>query len=206
MWPPSASESRTSIHWPRFHALDHLRNSFAAFAAFSYRRLTKSDVSFRLAFAFLFLVIVSHGLFDAMTNGGKGVGFFSSRSRTSDSSFRFARIRVSPIGMDDLRRKPLWCAGSELRCVGTVRGWRLGFAASKARRRSRSNREPENRSFCHLTPLIGIEVTLLQFSPQREEMERFAEEVIPLVRGARPVLLRDARSTTAPSERAAREL
>ena len=29
---------------------------------------------------------------------------------------------------------------------------------------------------------IGIEVTLLQFSPQREEMERFADEVIPLVR------------------------
>ncbi|MGZ5494597.1 MAG: LLM class flavin-dependent oxidoreductase [Thermoanaerobaculia bacterium] len=53
---------------------------------------------------------------------------------------------------------------------------------------------------------IGIEVTLLQFSPQREEMERFAEEVIPLVRGARPVPLRDARSTAAPSERAAREL
>jgi len=27
---------------------------------------------------------------------------------------------------------------------------------------------------------IGITVTLLQFSPQMEEMERFAEEVIPL--------------------------
>jgi FMNH2-dependent dimethyl sulfone monooxygenase len=29
----------------------------------------------------------------------------------------------------------------------------------------------------------GIDLTLLQFSPQAEEMERFAEEVIPLVRG-----------------------
>jgi FMNH2-dependent dimethyl sulfone monooxygenase len=28
----------------------------------------------------------------------------------------------------------------------------------------------------------GIELTLLQFSPQAEEMERFAAEVIPLVR------------------------
>ncbi len=29
----------------------------------------------------------------------------------------------------------------------------------------------------------GAELLLLQFSPQLEEMERFAEEVIPLVRG-----------------------
>src|SRR5581483_6962267 len=29
----------------------------------------------------------------------------------------------------------------------------------------------------------GVDLTLLQFSPQAEEMERFAEEVIPLVRG-----------------------
>jgi FMNH2-dependent dimethyl sulfone monooxygenase len=30
----------------------------------------------------------------------------------------------------------------------------------------------------------GLDLLLLQFSPQHEEMERFAEEVIPLVRGA----------------------
>ncbi|MDQ3308600.1 MAG: alkanesulfonate monooxygenase, partial [Gemmatimonadota bacterium] len=30
----------------------------------------------------------------------------------------------------------------------------------------------------------GLELLLLQFSPQHEEMERFAEEVIPLVNGA----------------------
>lgn len=35
---------------------------------------------------------------------------------------------------------------------------------------------------------IGIGVTLLQFSPQREEMERFAEEVIDLLRPHRPGL------------------
>ena len=29
----------------------------------------------------------------------------------------------------------------------------------------------------------GVELLLLQFSPQLEEMERFASEVIPLVRG-----------------------
>jgi FMNH2-dependent dimethyl sulfone monooxygenase len=30
----------------------------------------------------------------------------------------------------------------------------------------------------------GVDLLLLQFSPQYEELERFAEEVIPLVRGA----------------------
>jgi FMNH2-dependent dimethyl sulfone monooxygenase len=30
----------------------------------------------------------------------------------------------------------------------------------------------------------GLDLVLLQFSPQLEEMERFAEEVIPLVNGA----------------------
>lgn len=32
----------------------------------------------------------------------------------------------------------------------------------------------------------GLDLLLLQFSPQLEEMERFAEEVIPLVNGCRP--------------------
>jgi dimethylsulfone monooxygenase len=30
----------------------------------------------------------------------------------------------------------------------------------------------------------GLDLLLLQFSPQLEEMERFAQEVMPLVRGA----------------------
>ncbi len=35
----------------------------------------------------------------------------------------------------------------------------------------------------------GLDLLLLQFSPQYEEMERFAEEVIPLVRGERSALV-----------------
>jgi len=31
----------------------------------------------------------------------------------------------------------------------------------------------------------GVDLVLLQFSPQLEEMERFAEEVIPLVRATK---------------------
>jgi FMNH2-dependent dimethyl sulfone monooxygenase len=30
---------------------------------------------------------------------------------------------------------------------------------------------------------VGADLVLLQFSPQLEEMERFAEQVIPIVRG-----------------------
>jgi FMNH2-dependent dimethyl sulfone monooxygenase len=33
----------------------------------------------------------------------------------------------------------------------------------------------------------GLDLLLLQFSPQLEEMERFAEQVIPLVREAEAV-------------------
>ena len=32
----------------------------------------------------------------------------------------------------------------------------------------------------------GVDLLLLQFSPQLEEMERFAEEVLPLIREAEP--------------------
>ncbi|HEX4632866.1 MAG TPA: hypothetical protein VH163_03485 [Gemmatimonadales bacterium] len=32
---------------------------------------------------------------------------------------------------------------------------------------------------------VGVDLVLLQFSPQLEEMERFAEEVIPLVRATK---------------------
>jgi len=35
----------------------------------------------------------------------------------------------------------------------------------------------------------GVDLLLLQFSPQLEEMERFAEEVIPLVRASTPKAL-----------------
>lgn len=117
----------------------------AAFAAFSYRRLTKSDVSFRLAFAFLFLVIVSHGLLDAMTNGGKGVGFFIPFSHER-FFFPFRPIRVSPIGMEDFAEKAAVVLGSELRWVWApfVGLAILGFAAR--RKRDGENQKTDNRS------------------------------------------------------------
>jgi inner membrane protein len=48
-------------------------------------------------FFYLFLATASHGLFDAMTNGGLGVAFFSPFSNTR-YFLPFHPIKVSPIG------------------------------------------------------------------------------------------------------------
>jgi inner membrane protein len=48
-------------------------------------------------FLYFFLAIASHGLLDAMTNGGKGVGFFIPFS-TKRYFLPWRPIRVSPIG------------------------------------------------------------------------------------------------------------
>src|SRR6266550_4928744 len=77
---------------------------FAVFAAFAYTRLAKNDVSFRFAFALIFIALVSHGVLDAMTNGGKGVGFFIPFSNRR-FFFPFRPIRVSPIGAEDFAAK-----------------------------------------------------------------------------------------------------
>lgn len=47
----------------------------------------------------LFLSTVSHGLLDAMTSGGKGVGFFIPFDN-SRYFFPFREIKVSPIGVE----------------------------------------------------------------------------------------------------------
>lgn len=54
----------------------------------------------KLVFAIvLFLSTVSHGLLDAMTSGGKGVGFFIPFDN-SRYFFPFREIKVSPIGVE----------------------------------------------------------------------------------------------------------
>jgi inner membrane protein len=49
-------------------------------------------------FFYLFLATASHGLFDAMTNGGLGVAFFSPFSNAR-YFLPFRPIKVSPIGV-----------------------------------------------------------------------------------------------------------
>lgn len=50
-------------------------------------------------FAFLFLAMASHGVLDAMTNGGLGVAFFSPFTNAR-YFFPFNPVQVSPIGVD----------------------------------------------------------------------------------------------------------
>ena len=54
----------------------------------------------------LFVIIVSHGVFDAMTNGGLGIAFFSPFN-TQRYFFSWRPIQVSPIG---IRRFFTWRA------------------------------------------------------------------------------------------------
>jgi inner membrane protein len=86
---------------------------FAAFSAFAYTRLLKNGVSFRLAYAFIFVALASHGVLDAMTTGGKGVGFFIPFSNAR-FFFPFRPIRVSPIGAGYFAAKAGAVLASEL--------------------------------------------------------------------------------------------
>lgn len=86
---------------------------FAVFCAFAYTRLAKNGVAFRLAFALFFIALVSHGILDAMTTGGKGVGFFIPFSNTR-YFFPFRPIRVSPIGAEYFAAKARVVLTSEL--------------------------------------------------------------------------------------------
>ena len=55
-------------------------------------------------FVYLFLCTASHGVLDAMTDGGLGVAFFSPFN-TSRYFFRFRPITVSPIGVEEFFRE-----------------------------------------------------------------------------------------------------
>ena len=68
--------------------------SLALFAASS---AVSSSKNRGLVWLYLFLAAASHGLLDAMTDGGLGVAFFSPLDRTR-YFFSFTPIAVSPIG------------------------------------------------------------------------------------------------------------
>lgn len=58
----------------------------------------REDVSKVASFAWLFLCTASHGMFDALTNGGLGVAFFAPFDDTR-YFFPWRPIQVSPIGV-----------------------------------------------------------------------------------------------------------
>jgi inner membrane protein len=60
--------------------------------------LSRRDVPVGLAFGVVFVAAASHGILDAMTNGGGGVAFFSPFSQAR-YRLPWRHIRVSPIGV-----------------------------------------------------------------------------------------------------------
>lgn len=73
-----------------------------------------TSTSPRAVFLFLFLCGVSHGVLDAMTDGGRGIAFFAPLDN-GRYFFPWRPIHVSPIGVDGLfGRRGLVIAESEL--------------------------------------------------------------------------------------------
>lgn len=68
----------------------------ASIVTFSIFRRLSSGIGRFVLFAYLFLAIASHGVLDAMTNGGPGVAFFSPFDPTR-YFLPWRPIRVSPI-------------------------------------------------------------------------------------------------------------
>lgn len=64
-------------------------------------------------FAFLFLCTMSHGVLDALTNGGLGIAFFSPFSNER-YFFPWTPIRVSPLGAGFFSERGMATLGSEL--------------------------------------------------------------------------------------------
>ena len=120
---PDADVAAFAVGIPYGHPLGHRGFShsllfaalFAAASAFVARRVTP-EVSVRLAWSVVFLATASHGLLDAMTNGGLGVGFFIPFS--NERFFLPATpIRVSPIGVGRFAEKAGVVLASEARWV-----------------------------------------------------------------------------------------
>ena len=88
----------------------------ATCVAVAYRRYSRDGVTFRAAFLFLLLVIASHGILDAMTTGGKGIGFFIPFSNQR-FFLPFRPIQVSPIGASDFADEAGVVLSSEVRWV-----------------------------------------------------------------------------------------
>jgi inner membrane protein len=64
----------------------------------AFRRTPAFSKDWWMLLAYFFIVTASHGLLDALTNGGSGVAFFAPFDATR-YFFRWRPIEVSPIGM-----------------------------------------------------------------------------------------------------------
>lgn len=95
---PDADVAAFALGIPYAHTFGHRGFSHSIVFALAFALLATIIVRGRLAtFAFLFLCTMSHGVLDAMTDGGLGVAFFSPFSNER-YFFPWTPIRVSPLG------------------------------------------------------------------------------------------------------------
>jgi inner membrane protein len=78
--------------------------SFALLVSFAtvallFREVKSFSKEWAWLFGYFFLVTMSHGLLDALTNGGLGVAFFAPLDNTR-YFFPWRPVQVSPIGLD----------------------------------------------------------------------------------------------------------
>jgi inner membrane protein len=104
----------------------------AGVTAATLSRREKVGIGRNALFAYLFLATASHGLLDAMTNGGLGIALFSPFNN-SRYFLPWRPIRVSPIaihiffstrGYDVLRSELLWIWAPAILLSGLVLLWR----------------------------------------------------------------------------------
>src|ERR1043166_5003991 len=106
-------------------------------AAWAYARAAGPAPDRRWLGLYFALVLASHGLLDALTNGGPGIAFFSPFSNTR-YFFPFRPIEVSPISVGGIfNARGLRILASELRWVWLPAGLlaACGLLVRRARRR-----------------------------------------------------------------------
>ena len=106
-------------------------------AAWAYARAAGPGPDRRWLGLYFALVLASHGLLDALTNGGPGIAFFSPFSNTR-YFFPFRPIEVSPISVGGIfNARGLRILASELRWVWLPAGLlaACGLLVRRARRR-----------------------------------------------------------------------
>jgi inner membrane protein len=107
---PDLDVTAFALGIPYAHPLGHRGFThslvFAALfaAVVGYVTRVRSNTSFFVSFVFVFLATASHGLLDAMTSGGLGVGFFIPFSNAR-LFLPWRPIRVSPIGVGRFAEK-----------------------------------------------------------------------------------------------------
>jgi inner membrane protein len=108
----------------------------ALLAVGAFRGLRGRCPSLPLAWGFLFLCTVTHGVLDALTNGGLGVAFFAPFSNHR-YFFPWGPIQVSPLGLYDFFSGEAWPAvRSELLWIGIPCAALLAGAALRRRMRT----------------------------------------------------------------------